>query len=285
MASWAANVGRGYTFGAIGYALAYKVVRAVGPGISSSMATGSDGMQAEWTSCVVSTVNAIMVSLAMYRRVLDPVLRADRIYGIAKFGAEFWFGEVIGYFTADLALSIWYRETLSNFWGNVAHHVISIASYGCVVFQRRGGWYACALLMLETTTPFGNFRWLMSKSESKIWGKGSILYQINGLVWLGVFFLARVASIPFILRYGVKDALMLWRSTVATRADRSTFGFLVGAYLLMQPLNLFWFSKMVQGALRMLKGIDPEKALAAERGMLTPRGAAARAKAEAEKAQ
>ena len=53
----------------------------------------------------------------------------------------------------------------------------------------------------------------------------------------------------------------------------------------MQPLNLFWFSKMVQGALRMLKGIDPEKALAAEREMLTPRGAAARAKAEFEKAQ
>ena len=51
---------------------------------------------------------------------------------------------------------------------------------------------------------------------------------------------------------------MLWRSATVTRSDRGVFGFLLASYLLMVPLNLFWFSKMLQGALKLLKGKDPE---------------------------
>ena len=57
--------------------------------------------------------------------------------------------------------------------------------------------------MLESTTPFGNFRWLMSKSSDKTWGRGSALYFVNGIGWLLVFFAARVASIPLLLTFGV----------------------------------------------------------------------------------
>ena len=57
--------------------------------------------------------------------------------------------------------------------------------------------------MLESTTPFGNFRWLMSKSSDKTWGRGSALYSVNGIGWLLVFFAARVASIPLLLTFGV----------------------------------------------------------------------------------
>jgi hypothetical protein len=49
---------------------------------------------------------------------------------------------------------------------------------------RRLSWYACALIMLESTTPFGNFRYLMSKSDSKLTGKSSTLYTINAAVWV-----------------------------------------------------------------------------------------------------
>ena len=55
-----------------------------------------------------------------------------------------------------------------------------------------------------------------------------------------------------------RDARMLWRSATVTRSDRGVFGFLLASYLLMVPLNLFWFGKMVQGALKLLKGKDPE---------------------------
>ena len=45
-------------------------------------------------------------------------------------------------------------------------------------------WYACALIMLESTTPFGNFRYLMSKSDSPQMGKQSMLYIINAAIWV-----------------------------------------------------------------------------------------------------
>jgi hypothetical protein len=153
-------------------------------------------------------------------------------------------------------------------------------------------WYACALIMLESTTPFGNFRYLMSKSDSPLTGKSSALYAVNAVAWLVspslsfvtvqcevliscadvnllrwrvvvvvvqvVFFLARVCSIPVLLSYGFRDATNLFRSVTVTRSDRLLFLGLLGSYLSMCPLNVYWFSKMVRGALKLLKGQDPE---------------------------
>ena len=49
-----------------------------------------------------------------------------------------------------------------------------------------------------------------------------------------------------------RDARMLWRSATVTRSDRGGFGFLLASYLLMVLLNLFWFSKIVRKARRMM---------------------------------
>lgn len=154
---------------------------------------------------------------------------------------------------------------------------------------RRMSWYACALIMLESTTPFGNFRYLMSKSDSPVTGKNSVLYGINAAawvvsfqsvvlgcgVWVGLegradvnlmrrcmlqimFFLVRVCTIPILLSCGYRDATNLLRSITVTRSDRLVFFSLLGSYLAMCPLNVFWFSKMVRGAVKLLKGQDPE---------------------------
>ena len=139
--------------------------------------------------------------------------------------------------------------------------------------------------MLESTTPFGNFRYLMSKSDSPVTGKSSLLYSINAATWvvsfqsivLGcgawvglagradvnlllqiVFFVVRVCTIPILLTCGYRDAANLLRSATVTRSDRLVFFSLLGSYLAMCPLNVFWFSKMVRGALKLLKGQDPE---------------------------
>ena len=62
--------------------------------------------------------------------------------------------------------------------------MITIVSYSVVCVKRRMSWYACALIMLESTTPFGNFRYLMSKSDDKNFGKSSPLYMVNAAGWL-----------------------------------------------------------------------------------------------------
>mgnify|MGYP002849344444 CR=1 FL=1 len=69
--------------------------------------------------------------------------------------------------------------------------------------------------MQESTTPFGCARWMMSLSDDKTYGKSSTLYTANGLAWIAVFFATRIATIPFLLRFGWQDARMLARS--ATR--------------------------------------------------------------------
>ena len=73
-----------------------------------------------------------------------------------------------------------------------------------------------------------------------------------------VFFLVRVCTIPVLLSCGYRDAVNLFRSVTVTRSDRLVFFSLLGSYLAMCPLNVFWFSKMVRGALKLLKGQDPE---------------------------
>jgi hypothetical protein len=210
---------------------------------------------------VVSTANAVTVVAALARHVADRRLRADRIWGAAA-GAEFWWAEICGYFTSDLILSLRCRKTLSNVWGNVFHHVVCLLSFGCVLARRRLAWYACAIIMLETTTPFGNFRWIMAKSDSPSWGRSSTLYKLNGTAWLLAFLVMRVLSIPWLLRCALLDALVLRRSLTATASDKRTFAFLLSAYLMMVPLNLWWFSKMLKGALKLfIKGVNPEEAL------------------------
>ena len=70
---------------------------------------------------------------------------------------------------------------------------------------------------------------------------------------------ARVLSIPVLLNHGVHDALMLVRSATVSASDRLVFFWLLGSYLIMCPLNIYWFSKMLKGAITLLRGEDPEK--------------------------
>ena len=112
--------------------------------------------------------------------------------------------------------------------------------------------------MQESTTPFGVARWMMSLSDDKTYGKSSTLYTANGLAWIAVFFTTRIATIPFLLRFGWQDARMLARSATVTRSDRVIFAFLLSTYLAVVPINLFWFGKMVQGALKLLLPRKPK---------------------------
>jgi len=73
-----------------------------------------------------------------------------------------------------------------------------------------------------------------------------------------VFFLVRVASIPVLLTCGYRDAVSLYRSVSATRSDRLVFAGLLGSYMSMCPLNCYWFSKMVRGAVKLLRGENPD---------------------------
>ena len=73
-----------------------------------------------------------------------------------------------------------------------------------------------------------------------------------------LFFLARVCTIPLMLGCGYRDAVNLFRSVTVTRSDRLVFVGLLGSYLAMCPLNVFWFSKLVKGALKLMAGQDPD---------------------------
>ena len=51
---------------------------------------------------------------------------------------------------------------------------------------------------------------------------------------------------------------MLARSATVTRSDRVIFAFLLSTYLAVVPINLFWFGKMLQGALKLLLPRKPK---------------------------
>ena len=64
----------------------------------------------------------------------------------------------------------------------------------------------------------------MSKSESKKTGRGSPLYNANGVAWLLIFFVVRICSIPILLRYGVMDFITLSRSATGSSQQKSVLG-------------------------------------------------------------
>ena len=85
---------------------------------------------------MTSTVNALLVVGGCASGVINPTLYRSRIFAHVP-GVEFWWGELLGYIGADLALMVRLRHSLSNYWPMVFHHLVTLVSYGCVCVYRR----------------------------------------------------------------------------------------------------------------------------------------------------
>lgn len=152
----------------------------------------------------------------------------------------------IGYVLVDLVsmsvCDIWQR------WRPVDkpmlfHHVFILVLFSWAYLTDVGVWFGSALLLNELSTPFMNLFWYLQHTGQK----NSRSFQLNGTVFLLVFFACRVLYIPFnvyqfyALDFCQESKNLAYHSLAYVQCAGYT-----GIYI----LNLMWFNKLVQGALK-----------------------------------
>lgn len=132
---------------------------------------------------------------------------------------------------------------------NYLHHFLSIVGAASgIFFGRFYGTVSNVTMVTEVTTTFVNIRWILYYHELT----DSNFYFCNGLVLMGTFFLARVCFMSYMVFMVVIPASLYTDFSkdpelVTTLAHFSSF-----CYLVLYGLNLFWFRKIVLGALKQI---------------------------------
>ncbi|CAH1239008.1 TMEM56 [Branchiostoma lanceolatum] len=139
----------------------------------------------------------------------------------------------LGYIIADSLLMVMYAPLRE--WSMVLHHTISTWSFhnvmvGCAALYFGNTWFLTELLILHT-----------------LGHRHSLLYKVNGVAMLVVFFLCRIVTIPiyFGLIPHMKTGEMF----------KMEFGPIFNLLFLtpvLCMLNIFWFIKICKGAYRVL---------------------------------
>ncbi|XP_066295295.1 TLC domain-containing protein 4-B-like [Branchiostoma lanceolatum] len=154
---------------------------------------------------------------------------------------------VMGHAAADLLLIAWYPSLRSR--EMVVHHVCALWVTYCGSVDPAGAYYGNLSLMTELSSPFLNLRHILHNMGQKT----SLLYKVNGVVLLVVFFICRILTIP------------LWfslRKHLGTdKLYEVGIGVQIGLYVifpLLNLLNVFWFSKICRAAYRGFFGSKAE---------------------------
>lgn len=191
-----------------------------------------------WTStihAVVSTAFGLAITIAV-----------TLIYGLEDY--VLWHGVIgrislswsIGYMVHDFVWMLIFRKQVqADMPGYIHHFLVILAFYLCLSFKVFL-YYANFRLISEFSTPFVNFRWMLSKTGRK----ETTLYLYNGYMMTGTFFVFRVLLIP-----------LFWTSAVLVMQTQSyaegitTFESAAWLFLCvsMDLLNLMWMYKIVRG--------------------------------------
>lgn len=147
-----------------------------------------------------------------------------------------------GYFAMDLIMLVLYYPSFGTTALGV-HHVAALLSVAASALTGQGQAYTLLLLGTELTTPLVNARWFLDKAGLK----DHPLYLINGLAmatsWLAVrvIFMA-LYFFPLMWRHRAEEAVLAPPCRVLLNTVPPT----------LLILNLYWFGKIVKGALALL---------------------------------
>ena len=151
---------------------------------------------------------------------------------------------LIAYIASDLLVAVWHIRDWKNGEANLIHHTTAIACYWMLINDQFAHAHAMFGAICELTTPIVNQRWFFDKAGMK----ASPLYLANGILMLVTWFVLRVVVFGWM---GVR----LWgmRLQVATLSwDRIVM--VIGSYGIGYALQLFWFRKILMGAIKAVLG-------------------------------
>ncbi|EDQ88871.1 uncharacterized protein MONBRDRAFT_37345 [Monosiga brevicollis MX1] len=200
--------------------------------------------QVYWDSCIVGAVHAWMSAVFSIWFLSTTDIFNESI-AQASSVANFQFGITGGYFIYDLVLCAVMAPFTPKFADpNIfLHHILGSTGF-LQLITCRASWMGLALLTWELSTPFVNFRVVAAGH----FGRDSTVYLLNGLIMIFLFFVVRMVG-----------GVYYWYMSLSHLSDifaRNPIHIVIQLYfnsVAGTSLNLFWFSRMVQGAIKLLR--------------------------------
>ncbi|CAF0799324.1 unnamed protein product [Didymodactylos carnosus] len=157
---------------------------------------------------------------------------------------------VIGYLSADTTIGlIHYKKVGDPF--TITHHLVSIYAFAYVLTLDVMPYFANFRLLAELSTPFVNMRWFLDTLK---FSKTSTPFVINGLVMTLLFFFVRIVAMPiYWYKVYVVAIQPMW-------VHMGHFRFvLISVCSVLDIINIYWFSKMLRGCIKILQTIFLKK--------------------------
>lgn len=177
---------------------------------------------------------------------------------------------------SDTIGACYHNRAWPGWQANLIHHGTAITIFLLLLVVELGHSLGIAAILLEVTTPFVNARWFLDKCGLK----SSTLYMANGLAMTLLWLIVRVlggAGIGVSIAYQWHEVpcsldprcpapgavcsrrcARVGAAQIAQISPAKQAAFAV-AYVLGYGLQLFWFSKIAKGALKVFTGPASKK--------------------------
>ncbi|CAF1175538.1 unnamed protein product [Rotaria sordida] len=204
----------------------------------------------DWSTRINSSINSLTVGIiCIYMMIADHGLEANPLL-YKSYLLKTNLSIVIGYLLSDTAISMIHYKKIGDPF-SMAHHLVSVYAFSYVLTLNVMPYFANFRLLAELSTPLVNIRWFLDTLK---FSKTSKAFVFNGILMTLVFFFVRILAMP----------IYWWKVyTVAITPlwiHMGHFRFvLIFVCTILDIINLYWFSKMVLGCLRIMRAVYGKK--------------------------
>ncbi|XP_035678406.1 TLC domain-containing protein 4-A-like [Branchiostoma floridae] len=209
------------------------------------------GQRLDWNIRTSSMLNSLITGpLSVYLIISDYELGENPIWGHSR-GALHLLAVMVGFTMTDMLNMLYYYSYWKYMGGleytvYIAHHVVVLVAYMSCLTIGNLPYFAVFRLTCENSTLFVNTKWLL---ETKGVSKSSKPYIVNGLALALSWFVFRIAVIPpyWYMVYQVYGTEQYNRLHALNRY------IWIVACVVLEVLNIQWFSRIVKGAKKVLQ--------------------------------
>ena len=191
-----------------------------------------------------STLHAIISSIMAVYLLWSGSMEPNRVFSKTPLG--FTVLQIsYGYFIGDFIVCL-LDPVLRNDAGSMLHHIAGIVSITLGLFyQGKLMFYIVYRLVSELSTPCVNLWWY----HHQLGNKEGFWYLFASVGMVVAFLLVRILPIPWHW-YALVQTLQIPQCSVVIPFHWRVY--IVGVYIVFDTLNLYWFYKLMKGALKFL---------------------------------
>lgn len=204
----------------------------------------------EWNNRFTSTSFSVIVSIiSLYILTVDHAIALSPLIYNSNL-VQTNIAIVMGYILSDMTIVISNYKIIGDLF-TLLHHCFSVVGYGYALTYSVMPYFANFRLICELSTPLVNMRWFLYAAGHN---KKSVYFFLNGMTMTLMFFIVRIAIIP-VYWYKVFSVIdsQLWLQMKHLRY------IMIVTCVILDIINLFWFKKMLRGAIIVLREYYNEK--------------------------